>query len=694
MTEVVLDFETCNPVVDLTEAGADRYAEDMHTEILSLTFYVNGEFYLWVPEGTPRADALLHELAETPSVYFVSHARFEQCIWRSIMVQRFGFPPIGVRRWIDTQASCAMKALPLDLDRALTVLNLPVTKDKEGKKITLSLSKFDERQFLGRGKNRVPNPRFGMLPERTPELMGKVYAYNRIDVDGTVALLGRVGRLPASERRVWILDQEVNNRGVRLDMEFVRAAQEVVKKSIGPLTDEFRSLTGFEPTQRDKVLGWCVEQGAWWLADLKKETLSQILGDDDAGSEDGTCGGSDDLPANVRRALDIRNIVASASIKKLARMEMCVCADGRARGLVQYHGAQPGRWAGRILQPQNFPRGTVKVGNKSPDPASVVRAILTGSPDCVRSEFGAEPIQVVAGALRHVIIADPGKYLVAGDFAGIEARIVLALAGNRTLLNAIARGEDVYCLLASAIYRREILPNKEHQPPERQEGKNTFIGCGYGLGADSFCRKYMPGCECRGSFGECRNPENPDRQVAGNSIYAYRKQTATEVPKVWQGLGYAAIQAVYDLENKPYESHGITYQKEDGWLTCRLWSGRKIYYWNPQPCRKPDRFNEGEDVAGWTYEGRKENHWTTVHPFGGSLTNNVCEGIARDILVEAMLKCDAQNIPVVLTVHDEIVTETDWALEGNLKQIMEDKPKWAKDIPIDAEVWAGDRYRK
>src|SRR5262249_20527673 len=192
----------------LKPAGAWRYAADLATEVLTAAYHVDGEHHLWT---SATSDLPLASLAADPSITFISHSAFERAIFWHHMVERFGFAPIPIARWHDTQAACAYHALPLDLERALTALNLPVVKDKQGRRLVLSLSR--------------PNRKTGAYPEVTPEKLARIAQYNRVDVDGTVAIDAALGRLPKRERRVWELDQTINQRGVWIDLDFVHAAK-------------------------------------------------------------------------------------------------------------------------------------------------------------------------------------------------------------------------------------------------------------------------------------------------------------------------------------------------------------------------------------------------------------------------------------------------------------------------------------
>ncbi len=667
MRVVVLDFETMS-ACDLKECGAWRYAEDISTEVVCAGYQVvGGHKGLWTPTENMTA---LELLARDDRTLFVAHnAGFEKAIWRKIMVPLYRFPDIPNSRWHDTMAVCAMRNIPMDLEGAAQVLNLPHQKDTEGSKITLSLSRPNKRGYYERGADKLD----------------RVYAYCLRDIDTEVALLDAVGYLPPGERDVWLLDQRINERGVRIDSEFVRAAQRVVAGASAPLVREFRETTGVNPTQRDKVLAWVNAQG-YPLGDLKKETLAKILGeeteDDDGDTPEGLP--TAELPDIVRRALHIRTLTSSASTKKLARMETCVCGDGRARGLLQYHGAGPGRWAGRLLQPQNFPRGTIQIGKEPPDPQMVVDAIMTGDHEYVEAAIGPA-IETVVGGLRHALVADDGRRFVVGDFAGIEARIVLALAGQRDKTALMASGQDVYLDMACDIYKvpKGSLNKKEHPGP-RQDGKATVLGCGFRLGWAGFKIKYAP--------------DRPD-EFSQNVIKAYREVWAPKVPMLWRGLENAARETVWT--GRKHEAFGIEFQIEGQWMTLTLPSTRKIWYFDPRPVRKlmPWSTKEEPDVRpAWTYKSRKNGRMITKDMHGGIVTQNAVEGIGRDLLTTAMFKCERNNLPIVLTVTDELVCEPveKYADEKVLEQIMIDSPQWARElqVPLAAEVWTGERYRK
>ena len=645
-------------MVDLVEAGAWRYAEDITTEILCLCW----EGGRWVPGDDAGALCLL---ALDPDVMFIAHsASMEKAMWRKQMVSIYGLPDVPNNRWHDTMAVCAYKALPLGLDPATHVLGLPDEKDTAASRFTIGLSK--------------PNKQGNY--DRSPATLRRVLNYCDQDVRAQSGLHQRIGWLSPEERKTWLLDQAINERGVALDRAFCAAAHRVVNGALWPKIDSFRLVTGgLKPTQGAKVLAWCKDHGTT-LPNLQKETIAEVLGYDvDDEWEPGDDWTASPLLPTVREALSIRQLTASASIKKLPRMLACVCADGRVRGSLQYHGAGTGRWAGRLFQPQNFPKPLIKMptGMKPDDWQNMlVDAIMTGDHEYVGQLIGP-PIDTVISSLRYGVVAGPDRALAVGDFAGIEARIVLALAGQHDKTALIAGGLDPYLDFASVVLGRPVTDKSD--PARNKTGKPGVLGCGFGMGAKKLAFK-----------------EGVSLADAQKIIDTYRKEWAPCVPKLWYGLEGAATAAVWD--GRPHSAYGCTYRLEDGWLTCRIPSGRKLWYREPAQVIRKMPWDEFDLRRGFTYRTWKNGRWVTVNAYGGLLTENVVQGLARDIMVYAMHGCERENIPIVLTVHDEIIGEPlIWDANATmLQQIMEDRPWWAIEMgcPIDAECWIGPRYKK
>ena len=615
---------------------------------------------------------------------FIAHnAGFEKAIWRNIMMPVFGWPDIPNERWHDSMASCAMKGLPLKLERVAMALRLSTQKDTDGTKAVLAYGRT----------NKAGNY------ARTPEKLQRIMDYCKQDVRAELELHRRVRGLGADERKVWLLDQEINERGIRLDMDYVAAAQQICDDATKPLLAEFRALTGLDKVMSPKFKDWLVERGCPFPkkkdadgnlvfdTSLAKENVAKLLGVQDEDEEDSLADDADDyeegggqfpLPFAYRRPLEIRKILGSASIKKLAAMQACVGAGGRARGLLQYHGAGPGRWAGRLLQPQNFPRPTLKVDGNAHDPEQLVEAILTRDHEYVGMLFG-EPIEAVASGLRHALIAAPGHLFEVGDFATIEARIVLAMAGQHNVTERMAAGEDIYIDMAQRIYKTIV--DKKRDPEKRQIGKNSVLGCGFGMGWKKFKARYA---------------QKDTDEFCEEVIRTYREDFAPEVPKLWRALERAAVTCVW--EKRPTEAYGITYELEDGWLTARLHSGRKLWYYNPLPVRRAMPWDKDDIRPGFEYSAWKLGQWKRINAYGGLLTENVVQATARDLLVAGMFNATRAGHPLVLTVHDEMICEVPEAMADAklIDQFMCDVPQWAKQlrIPVASETWVGARYRK
>lgn len=704
MRFVVFDFETASQC-DLKKSGAWVYGADPTTEILCLSYTPNGVGVVTLYNTSLRFDPIraidmragsLEEAVVNPDVMFIAHnVGFEKSIWRQIMVPELGWPDIPDDRWHDTMAVLAMKALPLKLEKAAAALRLPTQKDTEGTKATLALGRTNKQGYY----------------DRTPEKLQRVYDYCKSDVLAELEVHRRIKGLGPAERKVWLLDQTINQRGVRLDMDFVRQAQKICDDAAAPLMAEFRALTGVAKAKSPKLKDWLIANGLQFPekpgrdengqpamvpdTSLDKEHIAKILGvkdeEDESLAEDldsGAASGNCVVPDGCRRPLEILSIVGSASIKKLAAMCACCGSDGRARGLLQYHGAGPGRWSGRLLQPQNFPRPTLKIGAgwnedgtekfAGHDPEQLVAAIMTGDAEYVRMLFG-EPILACINSLRHAIIAAPDHLLEVGDFAQVEARIVLAMAGQHDRTAAMARGESPYIPMAETIFGRKI--DKHVDVPEYTIGKATVLGCGFQMGAAKFFARYCP---------------HESLEYAKKAINAYREDFAPRVPKLWYALEEAAVRTVWD--RTPHEAYGIQYNLEDGFLTARLHSGRKLWYYDPRPVRKAMPWDKDDIRPGFEYSAWKMGRWIRKSAYGGLLTENVVQATARDLMVNGMFIAEANGHPIVLTVHDEIVCEVpeDKADPKLLDAFMCDLPQWAKQmqVPIQTDCWTGTRYRK
>ena len=582
---VFCDFETRNVGgCDLTKVGVWRYATDPATEIICFGYRAGGVDHSWAPTSHSRDP--LEELAANPDVAFVCFGGFEQVIWQKIMVERHAFAPISTKRWVDLRATCCSFALPRSLDKALTALGLPVKKDKEGQRLVRSLSR--------------PNRKTGAYPELTPAIIERVVEYNRIDIVALEAMRKQgLARLTTSEQAVWELDQRINARGIAIDAGFVQAAKRIADQVMGEAITEFARLTdGVSPHQVQKIREW-LRCRKWALPNLESETVSEAL--ELAG-----------LPDDVRRVLEIRQIAAAASLKKLDAMLACVGPDGRARGLLQYHGATTGRWSGQLIQPQNFPRPTLEA---DVDPEELAAAVKTGDPDALRG--WGKPVDVLISGLRCALTAAEGKVFGAGDFSMIEACVLLALAGQHDKCKLITEGADVYRDMAATIYGFDrdafmAIPEEDLSPDEMEQrriGKNGVLSCGYGIGAEGFYRRF------------CRHVEG-GKELAAKIVAVYRNTWAPTVPHLWRDLEQTARRAMLHPNTTVVANCGVKYrlttQAGLPCLVCELINGKSLTY--------ADARIDGRDKWGrprWIYKAYRLGQWRQIEPFGGT-TDGKC----------------------------------------------------------------------
>jgi DNA polymerase bacteriophage-type len=548
--------------------------------------------------------------------------------------------------------------LPRSLDKALAALGLPVEKDKAGQRLVRSLSKPDRKTKA--------------YPELTSEIVARVVEYNRIDIVA-LGVMHKQGlsALPTPEQAVWELDQRINARGIAIDTGFVQAAKRIADQAMGEVIEEFARLTdGLSPHQVQKIRAW-LRGRKWALPNLDSDTVSDAL--------------DLDLPDDVRRVLEIRQIAAATSLKKLDAMLACVGADGRARGLLQYHGASTGRWSGQLIQPQNLPRPTLE---EDVDPEELAAAVKTEDPDALR-RWG-KPIDVLVSGLRHALTASDGALFGAGDFSAIECCVLLALAGQQDKCELIAQGVDVYRDMAATIYGFDraafmAIPEDQLSPEEAEQrriGKNGVLSSGYGIGAEGFYRRF------------CRNVEG-GRELAARIVGVYRNQWAPMVPRLWRDLEWAARRAMQRPDQPAIARCGVAYRLTTRvglpCLVCTLPNGKLLHYFNARI--------DGDDKWGrprWIYNSYRQGQWREVAPYGGQLTENVVSALSRELLVYAMFALEAAGYPIVFTVHDEIVVEHPDITKEIMQRIMSERPPWAEklNVPVKAKAWVGKRYRK
>lgn len=660
---ITLDIESKSyAVLDKQKSvGSWAYWEDITSAPICVCWGIDNEpLGEWIPEhgGIPDdlRHALKHELVEAHNV------AFEYSAFANSLVPKHGWLMPPDHHWRDTMAVAAYYALPMGLDKLANALGFQ-GKDPEGARLMTKYSKL----YLKTAKTEIP-----------PEDLRKFIDYCRRDVEIEQSISDYLGDLPERELPIFLLDFEINRRGIFLDLEGIEAATAVVDQRSEDLEIEFRDLTGLKPTQRDKCMGWFKDNGLE-LENMQAEYLEEII-------EEG------ELPSGpCRRALEIRLEINKASTKKLDAMARQRGKDGRARFQTRYHGALTGRTTGTGFQPLNLNRGFPD----GVEPERLVGDIMYRDARWLDVVYG-DAMDAVAKASRHWIRAEPGNKIIAGDFVSIEAVVLACLAGEQWKIDAFANGVKIYEHMADKIYN---LPpgtvTKKTHPQERQDGKTGELAFGY-----------------QGALGAWVKFDRSGRHSDERIIEICRAWRAEHpaIVSFWRGLEDAAIEAVRHPERQESSYRSIGFEMQDEWLSMILPNDKRIWYFKPQLRVAMPRWHQPavkDDCAAGTcrckprpqltYMSQKEGQWKRVSTYGGKLAENATQATAREILKPAERRAKAAGYHVILGVYDEIISEVpkDFGSTEEFTAIMMDSPGlWAKDWPISVDTWAGPRYKK
>jgi DNA polymerase len=664
--QVTADFETRSRA-DLTDVGSWRYSRDSSTSVLCLYYSIDGAIYRWLPGDAPPYR--LFRAIEAGAEFEAHNVFFEWCIWEHVCAPRYGWPHLRRHNLFCTAARAAVACLPRKLELALPLAGC-------------KLRKLDSAAVKKLSRPRKPTKHDAREWIEDPTLYRELYRYCRGDVRGELELSSRIPQLTASEEAIFRADFNINARGIRIDVGLVHAALRLARHVQNDIGAELFDVTRgavMAATERDRVMRWLARAGLE-LPNLTDETVQETLF-------------RRDLTPAQRRVLELRQEGARSSNTKYAAFE--AIRDGEyVHGLYRYYGANAhGRWAGQILNPQNFPRGTAKYGELKGAAlmAKLVHAIkrhaATGDIDALAAPFELEryevfgdptskkirvpcsPAEVLSTALRGAFIARDGTAFGVGDYASIEVHALFWLAEEEYGLNLLRALKDVYRDMGSVIFSKP--PEELDAGFERQLGKTTVLGCGYGMGWERFI------AQCKAQYGMVIS------QALGKaSVYGYRNRYEA-VPDFWELLEKAARRCIKKGARK--EAGPISFRKEDGHLFMRLPSGREIMMRHARISKSTGEihFQNGKGFTEKTY--------------GGKLCEYGTSGTARDLLADAIVKAEFEcpDIQVVMHSHDELVAEGVPGRVGKIvQQIMLDSPSWAKGLPVRVEAHEADRYHK
>ena len=644
MKSISIDIETFSSV-PLAKAGVYKYAESEDFEILLFGYSVDrGEVQIVdLANGEEIPKEILAALTDEFVRKWTFNAMFERvCLSRHLGIH------LKPNAWRSSMIWAATLGLPLSLKDVGAVLRLDRQKLEEGKDLI--------RYFCVPCKATKSNGgRTRNLPMDASEKWELFKAYNKRDVETEMEIQARLQKFPVSESEWenYVIDQEINDRGISVDTTFVSQAIRCDERSKVICLERAQNLTGLaNPNSSLQLMDWLRGKGLS-VESLAKSEVSKML---------------KTAVGDVREVLELRQRLAKTSVKKYMAMEAVTGADHRARGLFQFYGAsRTGRFAGRLIQLQNLPQ------NHLAQLKEVRTLVKNGDFDLLDMLYDSTS-DVLSQLIRTSFVPRPGCRFIVADYAAIEARVLAWLAGEQWVLDVFRKHGDIYCETASRMFHCKVEKHGENADL-RQKGKQAVLSCGYG-----------------GSVGAL---------IAMGAVESGMKEEELQpLVDLWRASNPHIVQFWWDVDRAvktcvkrrvEVETHGIRCAYKSGVLFIRLPSGRELAYVKPRIGE--NRFG-GESV---TYEGLgMTKKWERIETFGGKLVENITQATARDLLVFAMKQLRNRGFDIVMHVHDEIVLEVPHGVSSveEICSIMAENPPWAKGLPLKADGYECEYYRK
>lgn len=684
-TVLYLDTETYSDIP--IKHGTHRYAE--HVEVMLVAWAINdGESAVWDRTADEPMPARLEHALADPAVQVTMHnSHFDRTVLRHGM--SITLPPTRIH---DTMVQALAHGLPGSLDDLCTLLRVPVdkAKDKAGKRLIQLFCKPQPATYKVRRATQRTHPvQWAAFKE-----------YARLDIDAMREVRKRLPMVnfTPTERDMWVLDQKINDRGVAVDMELVHAAISAVdeeQKRLAVRTVEMTEGAVASTTQRDALLRYILEEHGVVMDNLRGATVTRMLEDES-------------LPAELHALLRVREQANTTSTSKYKALLRGTSSDGRLRGTLQYAGAMRTlRWAGRLFQPQNLPRPTLKQWQID----AGIEALKLG---CAPLLF-PDVMELLSSSIRGAIIAPKGRKMVVSDLSNIEGRVQAWLAGEDWKLQAFRDfdagvGPDLYKLAYAKSFRVDPASVDKEQ---RQVGKVQELALGYagGVGAFvTFAAAYGIDLEELPNKVLPHAPESvvtesdsfytwvlkqkmptfglsPDAYIACDVLKRGWRYGHPAIASYWPELEDAAIRALLHRGER-FRARKVAFVASKNWLFMELPSGRSICY----PAARI--LNGAVTYMGINQYTRK---WERIKTTGGKLFENLCQALARDVMAHNMPAIDAQGYEIVLSVHDELITETpdsDEFTADELSRMLAANPPWAPDMPLAAAGFETYTYRK
>ena len=645
MKSISWDLETYSSV-DLTKCGVYRYCESEDFEILLAAYSIDGG----AVQVTDLAcgEKLPQEILDALEDKTVEKWSFNSQFERICLSRLLGYPAgdyLAPASWRCSMVWASTLGLPRSLESVGAVLGLEKQKLTEGKDLIRYFCVPCRPTKANGGRTRN-------LPEHDPEKWERFKAYNLRDVETEMQIQERLSRFPVPDF-IWEeyqLDQEINDRGIGVDMELVRQAIAMDARSREWLTASMQELTELENPNS-------VQQMKQWLADHGLET--DTLGKTAVAELVKTA------PEPLREVLSLRQQLAKNSVKKYTAMENAVCADSRAHGMFVFYGAnRTGRFSGRLIQLQNLYKNTM------PDLAQARALVRSGNYEAL-SMLSEDIPDTLSQLIRTAFVPQDGRKLIVADFSAIEARVLAWLAGEKWVLEVFEKGGDIYCETAARMFHCRVEKHGENAEL-RQKGKQATLSCGYGGSVGAL--KAMGALEA-GMTEEELQPLVDSWRAANPNIVRF-----------WWDVDRAVKECV--KMRIPTETHGLRFDYRSAMLFITLPSGRRLAYVKP---RIGENQFGGESVTYMGVSGAKK--WERLESYGPKFVENIVQGTARDILCYAMQTL--KNCSIVAHVHDEIIIEADrrMSVEAVCEQ-MGRTPPWAKGLKLRADGYECEFYQK
>lgn len=655
MEHLSIDIETKSSV-DIGKAGLYRYAQSDDFEILLFAYRYGDESVQIVDlsQGEKIPDKIVEDLSNPEIVKHAYNAAFE---WYCLNIAGYKTP---LCQWKCTMIHGLYCGYTAGLDATGKAIGLPQDKRK------LAIGKALIRYFCVPCKPTKNNGRRTWnLPKHAPEKWELFKEYCKQDVVTESAILRRLDAFPVPEEEetLWQMDIRMNAFGVKVDTALISGALQINDHSTELLENEARAITGLQnPNSSVQLLDWVHNNGVE-MDNLQKATVTEKL--------------SDDLPDDVRRALEIRQQLGKTSIKKYVAMDTAKGKDDRVRGLTQYYGAnRTGRWAGRLVQMQNLPRNYIKTLDYA---RKLVKDRNYGG---IKLLYGNVP-DTLSQLIRTAFIPSEGNKFVVADFSAIEARVIAWLAGETWVNDVFATHGKIYEATASQMFHVPIEKIAKGNPEYalRQKGKVATLALGYQGGANALIAM---GALNMGLSEE----ELPD-------IVQRWRNANPRIRDLWYAVEEAALLVMQTAQ--PQAIYNLIFNLESdivygqNFLTVQLPSGRKLYY--PRPFLKENQF--GKLAIHYYTVGQQTRKWEVTSTYGGKMTENIVQAIARDCLAETLRRIDAKGLQVVFHVHDEVIIDAPMETTvGEICDLMAEPIPWAPGLILKGAGFESNYYMK